>query len=332
MNQALLLAAGFSTRLRPLTKDIPKILVPFLHVRMIDMQLAFLKHSGLNSLAINAHHGAKTLVDELQKIQEFRFQTFVETPNILGTGGAIFNMKSFVRDEHVFIMNSDVLCGLDVKKAFEFHQKQNAKITMILTNADPLKYGQVGIDENNRITRIRSYQGTKPIKSMAVFSGLQIFHRSVFDMPHPEGEFDLIEHITLPLIQAGEKVLGYIDPSFWLDIGELKSFLPSQFEFLKANPEWAQGLLKDFFKPKEDLWIHPTANISKSAIVSGPAFIGPHCQVEDFSKIDESILSSIVFIHSQSSLKNSFLYPKQMIQKQRQLTNMIVHSDRETAF
>ena len=104
IKQAMLLAAGLSTRMRPLTYDIPKPLVPFLGKRILDLTLDYLHHNGITEICTNVFHGREKYLSALKPLN---IRAFQERPNILGTGGGIKNMKSFITDDHFLVLNCD---------------------------------------------------------------------------------------------------------------------------------------------------------------------------------------------------------------------------------
>src|SRR5580765_4339646 len=151
INQAMLLAAGLSTRMRPITNDIPKPLVPFLGKRLIDFTLEYLHRNGIQEICTNVFHGKEKYLAALKPLQ---IRPFLEKPNILGTGGGIKNMKSFITDEHFLVTNCDFFAEVNLQTAFAFHLKKEAIATMILI-ASPLqeKYGSIGVDATGTIVQ-----------------------------------------------------------------------------------------------------------------------------------------------------------------------------------
>src|ERR1043166_7816804 len=140
IKQAMLLAAGLSTRMRPLTYDIPKPLVPFLGKRILDLTLDYLHHNGITEICTNVFHGREKYLSALKPLN---IRAFQERPNILGTGGGIKNMKSFITDDHFLVLNCDFLTDVDLQTAHIFHLKKEAIATMVLIQS-PLqsKYGE----------------------------------------------------------------------------------------------------------------------------------------------------------------------------------------------
>ena len=275
MIETLLLAAGYSTRLYPLTTSIPKPLLPFLDGRLLDSTLGYLAHFGIDRVATNAHHGRLPFLDELSPVHGVTVRPFIEE-EILGTGGGILNMRPFVTDDHALIVNCDFVTDVDLRAALDFHVSRNALATLVLVeHPDQRRYGEVGVDGSDRIVSFpREPHRVDAIVRRGLFSGIHFLRRDAFDrMPREKKSFCIVKDVYQPWMLAGESVLGYCTKARWLDVGEKDVFAASQFELL-ANPmKWMKPL------SSSRRWISPRAAVASSARIGDDVLIHPDARV-----------------------------------------------------
>ena len=233
----MLLAAGLSTRMRPLTNDIPKPLLPFLNRRLLDFTLGYLQKFGIDSVAINVHHGREPF---LQAIRDYagplRLQPFLEKEKILGTGGGIKNMRPFVTDSTFLVTNCDFLTDADAGKAIDFHRRNSSIATMVLIDDPRSKlYGEVGVDDTGRIVEFPHGKRSDGAKRHGFFSGIHIFDRAIFDWMPDREVFCINRDVYAPLVERKGSVYGFVTPARWYDLGEIASYRQAQEE-LKTKP------------------------------------------------------------------------------------------------
>lgn len=266
----MVLTAGLSTRMRPLTEKLPKILLPVLGKTHLDRTLDYLQTQNIQQVSMNLFHGKEILKKEIQNLNRLPTDpaifTFDESP-IRGTGGGILGMKTFVSTDHFAILNCDFLTDLDLQKMFEFHVQNQALATLFLAPLPPkTKYGKVSFDKNQGIESFNAKN------SNHFFGGIHILSKEIFDHFPNDHEFCIIRNVYEPLIQKGAKILGYTDKCRWLDVGELRLYHQSLFETLKKPFAW----MKDV-QPSSS-WIHESVEIfgdvtSKNVIIEKYAII-----------------------------------------------------------
>lgn len=227
LTQGLILAAGFSTRLRPLTEKIPKAMLPMFSQTQFDWSLNYLTTAGVKEVAVNVCHGKEPFLNFLKPYKNVT--PFVEDP-ILGTGGGIFNMASFLTTEDVVVINCDFLTHIDLKETYAFHKKNKALATLVLAHQKEKKFGSVSTDQNNRIVSFE-----KDPQGHDFFSGIHILNRKIFEFKVKKTFFCIIRDVYEPLIKQNEKILGFKTNALWLDTGDLASYQTSPKMFVKKT-------------------------------------------------------------------------------------------------
>lgn len=314
VTQAMLLAAGFSTRLRPLTDEIPKPLLPFWNRTILDFILAYLETSGIKSVAVNVHHGREKFLEALEKPRRIDVRPFVEEV-ILDTGAGIRNMQSFVTEDTFVVLNSDFITDVRLKDAVRFHVERNALATMVLiSGADPKRYNPIGVDEEGRIVAFPYGEASGKPKKNGIFSGIHVFNHAIFREMPGRKIFGINRDVYPALLKKGAPVFGYVTKSMWWDLGELDLYAKGQFELLKHRPKWVDQFLKAFAKTSRAVFIAKDAKIDAGAKIHGPALISERVVLERGASIGPNIiLGAEVHVGEESRIKNSIVYSKAMV-------------------
>jgi NDP-sugar pyrophosphorylase family protein len=225
--KAMVLAAGQGMRLRPLTEQNPKALVPVAGRAMIEYPLLLLRHYGIRDVVINLHHHGDQIVDYLGSGEKYGLQiTYSKELALLGTGGGLLKAKPFLKDGAFIVINTDVLIDLSLADLITFHKNKKASATLVL-RPDQLadQYGSIETDAEGRIcrfldTRISSPSGAGGRKLM--FTGVQILEPNVFDSTDfdcASEKFSTTRHVYPHMLRRGEAIYGYHFKGYWQDLG-----------------------------------------------------------------------------------------------------------------
>ncbi|MBW2617085.1 MAG: nucleotidyltransferase family protein [Deltaproteobacteria bacterium] len=267
--KAMILAAGLGTRLRSLTLNTPKALMPVGNVRIIDRIIEYLKQYGISELVINAHHHYEQIAEHLNSGRPFGINIDVRVePNILGTGGGIKNTEDFWDKAPFIVINGDVLTNINLHMACEAHERSGSLATLILHDKPP--FNQIKIDDQKNITHIAG----ENLDNRLAFTGIHIIDPEI--MAHiPEGIFSNIIHCYRELIREGKPPKAYISAGHqWRDIGTIESYV-------LANKEALQG---------ESFLCSPDCRINSAAALKDWAVIGNETVLEQGVEVCRSII------------------------------------------
>ncbi len=289
--KAMILAAGLGTRLRPLTSNIPKALVPVGNRPVIEKVIEYLKTQGVTEFVVNAHHHHKQIVKHLDDIGQLgaKIEVRVE-PKILGTGGGIKNTEDFWDTDPFFVINVDILSDIDLAQAYEAHKKDCNLATLILHDHEP--FNQIRIDDRLNITDIARENQTGRL----AFTGIHIIEPEL--LSHiKRGVHSNIIDCYRELIKAGEPIRGYISEGHrWRDIGSIESYI-------LANKDALRG---------------------KSSLVD------PGCHIEASSKLmDWAVIGAKAIIEHDVEIRRSILWENVKIRKGIKVIDSIVTASRE---
>jgi mannose-1-phosphate guanylyltransferase len=266
--KAMILAAGFGTRLRPLTDKRPKALMPVANRPILGWSIDYLKNYGCTEIIVNAHHYHDQVLDYVRQHSStgIKIETRVEQ-EILGTGGGIKNVEDFWSRESFAVINVDILTDIDLRKVVGQHEKSGALVTLVLHDRDP--FNQVAVDSLGNIADI----GKRSSPGRLAFTGIHVIHPELLSFL-PGGVFSDIIDCYRKLIMDGRAIKAYVSRNhYWRDIGTVSSYMAANRDF--AGKPFVIG---------EGCRIHPSARLEDWAV------IGENCMVEENVSIRRSVL------------------------------------------
>lgn len=212
--KAMLLAAGFGTRLKPLTLETPKPLLPLNGMLLIDHQLKFLAANGIREVVINTHHLGEKIQKHVGQGIDFGIKVhYSEEAEILGTGGGVKKACKIFGNDMFIVKNCDSLIDIDLHRLISNHIESGAAATMaVMELGDKDKYNPVNVDKKGFITGFG--------EGKHFYAGVQIFGTEMMNVLPPEGKMAcLINDGYMQLIKKGLRVGAYIHHGYFNDIG-----------------------------------------------------------------------------------------------------------------
>lgn len=229
----MILAAGEGTRLRPLTLETPKALLPIGGVPLIEHQLSWLKSHGISELAINLHHLGEKIRNFLGNGSRFGMRlVYSEEETLLGTAGGVKRMEHFFNDTFV-VVYGDVLTEFNLTKMLQFHQQKKALATLVIFKAaNPQEVAVVMMDEEERILKLveKPQLPDQPSTPTLASGGIYILEQEVLSYIPSQGFSDFAYDIFPKLISLELPLYGYLlEPEDYLiDIGTLDKYHKAQ--------------------------------------------------------------------------------------------------------
>jgi mannose-1-phosphate guanylyltransferase len=286
--EAILLVGGQGTRLRPLTIATPKPLLPTAGVPFLAHQLAKAAAYGVTRVLMATFYRAEMFAECLGDGSSFGLEIeYVQEETPLDTGGAIRNAAAGLRGgpgDPVVVLNGDVLSGHDLAAQVAWHQEAGAAVTLHLVEvADPSRFGCVPVDADGRVTAF--LEKTPDPVTNRINAGCYVFRREVIDRI-PPGRRVSVERETFPgLISGGDLVLGYVDTSYWLDVGTPEAFVCGSRDLVLG--ELASTALPG---PCGEVLVLPGGVVEPGAKVGGGTVVGAGCRIGPDAQVDGSVL------------------------------------------
>lgn len=315
--QALILAGGKGTRLRPLTVYTPKPIVPLLNRPFLLFQIEILRRAGIKDITLSLSYQPNKIEHLLgYDLDNGINLRYITEPSPMGTGGAYKFAENEIR-ETTIVFNGDVLTDLDISKVIDFHRNKKAEATIVLTPVEnPSAYGLVETDETNRVLRFREKPKPEEIADLTtknINAGIYVLEPSVLDLI-PEGENTSFEYQVFPeLLSRQKQFFAYvIENNYWRDIGTPESYLQAHHDFLDNK-------IKNFNIEKEN-----NAEIATAAHVDKNSIIGEDCIVKPNATIINSVIGQGVHIEEKAVVENSVIWSHTRISASAHITNSVV--------
>lgn len=219
--KALILSAGFGTRLKPLTDTIPKALIPYKGKPLIVHQIEKLKSTGINEIIVNVHHLKEKIIDFFET-NDFGIKVNIsDEKEILGTGGGIVHAAKFLKDEPYFlVVNADIISDVDIEKFIKSHS-QNDFATLAVQKRKTSRY----LDFDNYMNLVGRAGDNSPENNLYAFNAMHIISNEIFNSGYKPDFKDIIE-IYLEVLQKGKTIKGYdVGRAEFKDIGKHENLI-----------------------------------------------------------------------------------------------------------
>jgi len=300
--QALILAGGEGTRLRPLTSTIPKPVVPLVGRPFIAYMIEWLRRHGVDDVIL----GCGFMADGVRAVLGdgaglgVRLR-YLEEPSPLGTGGALKFAEEWLQ-ERFFMLNGDVLTDIDLTAQLAVHQRTGARATLALYAVeDPSAYGLVRLGADDAVSDFIEKPGAADLDTNLINAGAYILEREVLDGMPPAGSTVSIEREVFPAL-VGRGLYGYEASGYWLDIGTPQRYLQGTYDILEGKVSTEVG---------QQLGDRRLALVDGAAVegrVVAPVLVGAGCSVASQALVgDRSVLGTGVTVAQRARVEASVL-------------------------
>jgi mannose-1-phosphate guanylyltransferase len=298
--QALILAGGAGTRLRPLTYTVAKPVLPLVGRPHIAYVIDWLARHGVDDVIVSCGHLADGMRSALQELELGVQIRFAEEPDARGTAGAI-RFADDMLAEQFFVLNGDVLCDLDLTALIAQHTDTGARGTLALYPvADPTGYGLVHRRDDGEITEFLEKPEPDQIDTDEINAGAYLLERSVLDEIPPDKEVSIEREVFPRLI--GNGLYGIRLEGYWIDIGTPDRFLEANWDILEKRVETVMSDQLD-----EPMMVGEGSEISEGAELRQPCVVGRGSRIGDGAVIERSVLLDGCAVEENATVSNSIL-------------------------
>ncbi len=302
--KAFILAAGFGTRLRPLTDHIPKPLIPILNIPSLFYTFFLLKQAGITEIICNIHHHAVVIRRFIESTDLPGLTvTFSEEPVILGTGGGLKKCENLLGTDEFLLVNSDIITDIDFKALIRNHQQSGRPGTLALYETpDAATIGYIGV-ENGLVKDFRNNRNTELVSSY-IYTGTAVLNPKIFEFLKDEFS-GIVDTGFTGLIDNGG-LSYYRHEGQWKDIGSMQSYWQANLDTKSVIMSMSEQMnLAIGMRPHS---ISPDAFISNSAEVSC-SVIGQGCHIGADCTITNSVLLPGVTVNPGTAIINAVVDP-----------------------
>lgn len=304
--KAIIMAGGEGTRLRPLTCNIPKPMMPIMDKPVMEYAVELLKKNGITDIGVTLQYLPDEITSYFGDGKDFgvNMRYFIEeTP--LGTAGSVKNAEAFLDDTFI-VISGDALTDIDLSKAIAYHKKKQSIATLVLKEVPvPLEFGVVVTDNNGRVTGFLEKPSWSEVFSDKVNTGIYILEPQIFNYFEKEQKFDFSNDLFPILLHEKRPMFGYVAEGYWCDIGNIEQYIRCHFDILKS-------LVKVNIKGekyKDGIWVGENCEISPNATISTPVYIGSGSKIYDGAQIGPyTILGKSNIVSNNATIKRSVIF------------------------
>lgn len=290
------MAGGFGTRLRPLTNDIPKPMVPVVNKPMLEHIFNLLKLHGITDYVMLLYFMPEKIKNFFGDGKEYGVNIRYIIPDAdYGTAGAVKFAEEFIDDKFI-VISGDVLTDFNLTEVAKFHNDKNATATISLYSAEnPLQFGIVLTDEQGKIIRFLEKPSSSEVFSDTINTGIYFFNKEIFDFIPKNENFDFSKDLFPKLLNENIPLYGHRCEGYWRDVGNLEEYIIANLEALKGDLDYIKEADKNGNCFGKNIKIGNNVTIENS-------IIGDNCIIGDDSIIRNSVLWKNIHLDSKVSL------------------------------
>jgi mannose-1-phosphate guanylyltransferase len=280
--KAVILVGGLGTRLRPLTCNTPKPMIPLVNQPFIEHMLEDLRDQGIDEVILAVQYLADRFRESLGDGSRLGLKVhIVEEPEPRGTAGAVKNVEHML-DGTTFVFNGDVITDLDLQAMLAYHRERGSKLTIALTPVeDPTAFGLVETEESGRIRRFLEKPRAEDVTTNMINAGTYIIEPEVFRYVPPAQHYMFERGLFPVLLQTSDPMYGYPARSYWTDVGKPQTYLEVHHDILigKVRYTFRGDQIADRIWAEGAVDIHKTAQIVGPVVLGSGVRIGPGAQI-----------------------------------------------------
>jgi len=319
--KAVILAGGEAIRLRPLTCNTAKIMIPVLNQPLLEHLVNYLKKHNIVDIVLTLGKLPDQVQSYLGDGSKFGVRvTYSVEDSPMGTAGAVKNAERFL-DEPFVVFNGDIFTDIDLTAMMNLHREKKASASIALTPVeDPTIYGVVETDAENRVKHFIEKPRREEVTTNMINAGIYILEPSILSYIAPN-VFSMFERDVFPLLlESGEAIYGYPCEAYWIDMGTPEKYLRLNHDLLQRYPHPAlsidgEGLGKDI-KFEDEGTVHSLAQIAgpaiigegcfidKNSVIRGPVVLGARCQIEEGAMVEGVVLWQNCKVGKGAKLRN----------------------------
>ncbi|MEJ5919215.1 MULTISPECIES: NDP-sugar synthase [unclassified Corynebacterium] len=282
---AVILVGGQGTRLRPLTVNTPKPMLPTAGVPFLEHLLGRIRAAGMRHVVLGTSYKAEVFEEHFGDGSSMDLEIeYVVEDEPLGTGGGIRNVAEKLRYDTAMVFNGDVLGGTDLRAVLDTHWEKNADVTMHLVRVpDPRAFGCVPTDEDGRV--LEFLEKTQDPPTDQINAGCYVFRREIIE-GIPAGRAISVEREIFPaLLESGSRVYGYVDYAYWRDMG-------TPADFVRGSSDLVRGIAPSPLLENRhgESLVNDSAAVGGGALLYGGTVVGRGAEIGAGARLDQTVV------------------------------------------
>jgi mannose-1-phosphate guanylyltransferase/phosphomannomutase len=320
--KAVIMAGGKGTRLRPLTSNQPKPMIPIVNVPCMEHIINLLKRHGFEEVLATLEFMSETIEEYFGDGSEWgvKMEYSVEEEP-LGTAGSV----KFIEDrltERFIVVSGDAVTDADLEKAVAFHEERGAEATLILKKVeDPSEFGIVVVEEDGRVSDFLEKPDEEEVFSHTANTGIYVLERSVLQDVPDDQEYDFSEELFPKLLEEGRPMYGYVMEGYWEDIGNIEQYMNAQKDVLDGK---VQGIRPPGEELRQGVYVGQGTQVNEDQL-EGPVVLGDDVRLAPDVHIGPySVLASNISVEAGASVVRSIVAEGSSIGEEAELDGALI--------
>ncbi|MDO8587779.1 MAG: NDP-sugar synthase [Armatimonadota bacterium] len=319
--KAMILAAGVGSRLDPLTRNLPKPMVPIVNKPVMEHIVELLARHGFTDIMVNLYY----LGDQIQSYfgngekWGVNIQYSMED-RLWGDAGSVKRCEEFF-DDTFLVIGADDLADIDLTRLVRVHKEKNAAATIALSIVDdPSEYGIALINEGDRVVRFVE-KPRREVFSNTANTGVYVFEPEILELIPRGVEYGLGKHLLPFLLQQKRRFNGHLTASYWSDVGNMKQYQQTHYDVMDGRV----SIDLPHLQVKKHDWRGQNVTIDPSAEIGYPVMIGNNCRIEKGARLLEySVLGDDCVLEKGACVTRSILWHGASVMKDTMLERCVV--------
>ncbi|MBI2844375.1 MAG: NDP-sugar synthase [Armatimonadetes bacterium] len=320
--KAMILAAGVGSRLDPLTRHIPKPMVPIVNRPVMEHIVELLARHGIKNIMVNLHYLGDQIEEYFGNGSKWGAKIhYCKEDRLWGDAGSVKRCEDFFDDTFI-VVGGDDLADIDITRIVRLHKEKKAIATIALSLVDdPSEYGIALLNDRGRITRFLEKPRGEVIFSNAANTGVYVFDPRVLELIPRGVPYGFGNNVFPMLLEQRTRFYGYLTSSYWRDVGNLKQYQQTHYDVLDGRV----AIKIPHPEVRKYVWIGEDAEIDPSAEIGYPVVIGKNCRIEKGARLLEySVLADNCILEQGATVKQSILWPEACVMRDTMLERCVV--------
>ena len=319
--KAVVMAGGEGSRLRPLTSQYPKPLVPVAGTPVVEHILRLLRDHGITKVILTLQYLGAEIRNRLGDGSDLDMEIeYVVEDRPLGTAGSVRNAAHLL-DDTFLVISGDALTDIDLTWVIEEHRRHQSHASIVLKSVpNPLEYGVVVTEPDGRVRRFLEKPSWGEVFSDHANTGIYVIEPTVFEHIKPDTSVDWAQDVFPRMLRRKEPLFGIVAAGYWCDIGSIQSYMQANWDALEGHvrchiPGRREG----------NVWIGEGVEFGIGVQLEGPAFIGDEVKLKAGAFINgHAVIDKYSIIDDNAKVSNTVIWPHSYIGENCRLRQSIV--------
>ena len=320
--KAMILAAGVGSRLDPLTRNVPKPMVPIVNRPVMEHIVELLKRHGFNEIMVNLYYLGEQIETHFGDGSRWGVRIhYSKEDRLWGDAGSVKRCEHFF-DDTFLVIGGDDITDLDLTRLLRYHKEKRAIATIALSLVDdPSEYGIALLNERGRITRFLEKPRGEVIFSNAANTGVYVFEPEIFDLIPRGVTYGFGANLLPLLLEQRRPFYGFLTSSYWKDVGNLRTYQQTHVDAMQGRV----SLRIPYPETRKYVWIGSNVKIDPTAEIGYPVIIGNNCEIGPGAKVLEySVLGDNCVVEDNATVQESILWEGAVVMRDTMLVRCVV--------